>query len=43
MIIDDIRAARHAGQFAEAHHLVLVLRHFLEAHPEARATRLQRA
>ena len=43
MIIDDIRAARHAAQFAEAHHLVLVLRHFLAAHPEARATRLQRA
>lgn len=36
MIFDDIRAARHSGNRAHAHELVMVLRHFLESHPEAR-------
>jgi hypothetical protein len=36
IILDDIRNARHNGHREHARELVMVLRHFLECHPEAR-------
>src|SRR6056297_1973878 len=35
MLSEDIRAALHAGHVTEAKRLFALLRHFLEAHPEA--------
>lgn len=35
MICEDIRAALRAGDAAHARELFAVLRHFIEAHPEA--------
>jgi hypothetical protein len=43
MILDDIRDARHAGRWDNAHELVMMLRHFFEVHPEARRTLLASA
>ncbi|MEZ5910606.1 MAG: hypothetical protein R3D31_17560 [Hyphomicrobiaceae bacterium] len=43
MILDDIVLARQAHQQAHARELVMVLRHFLETHPEARGGPLERA
>lgn len=37
IILDDIEAARARGDLAEAARLRLVLRHFVETHPKARA------
>ena len=42
MILDDIGEARHAGRRDHAHELVMVLRHFLAEHPEARRGPLSR-
>lgn len=35
MILDDIEAARQAGDFARLLRLKMALRHFVETHPEA--------
>lgn len=39
MILDDVKGALERGNDAHARELVMVLRHFLESHPEARRHR----
>ena len=38
MIVDDIQKALDAGRVRHAQELFMALRHFLEQHPEARAS-----
>lgn len=40
MILEDITAARKRGDNDHARELVMVLRHFLDTHPDARSTSL---
>ncbi|MGE0735601.1 MAG: hypothetical protein AB7G15_11825 [Alphaproteobacteria bacterium] len=43
MILDDIHRARNAGDHAKRQKLLLVLKHFVESHPQRKSSKPRRA